>query len=160
MIDKNAGADFPAADLIEWKRKHEEIIRSLLYSHRSPLPLLRKFTEEGQIAQDVADALEQHGALFVDLNVEVPQHVALSLDRLRSELLILGRKVRYDSKLKDLIKDIADECRSFMNYTSPSNGNGWHQLEAMRVRIGVLALRLRDDYGCNIRGHLNRIIPR
>jgi hypothetical protein len=160
MIDKNRGADFTVEDLIGWKRSNEEIIRSLLYSHRSPLPLLRKFTEEGQIAQDVADALEQHGALFMDSSVEVPQYVALSLDRLRSELLILGRKVRYDSKLKDLIKDLADECRSFMNFTSPSNGNDWHQLEAMRGRIGVLTLRLRNDYGCKIRGHLNQIIPR
>src|SRR5262245_53944737 len=33
MIDKNGGADFPVETLIEWKRRHEEIIRSLLYSH-------------------------------------------------------------------------------------------------------------------------------
>jgi hypothetical protein len=159
MIDKNGGEGFKAEKLIEWKKKHEEIIRSLLYSHRSPWPLMRKFTEEGQIAQDVVVALENHGALFVDRNVEVAQHVVLSLDRLRLELRDLARKIRYDSSLKNLIKDLADECRSFMNFTSPSNGHDWHQLETMRSRVGVLVLRLRDDYGCKIRGPLNRIIP-
>ena len=160
MIDKNKGADFPAKMLFEWKRRHEEIIRSLLYSHHSPLPLLRKLTEEGQIAQDAVDAMEHHGALFEDRNIEVAQHVVLSLDRLRSDLRVLARRVRYDSQLKDLIKDLANECRSFMNFSDRFNGHDWHQLEAMRGRVGVLALRLREDYGCKIRGPLNRIIPR
>ena len=62
MVDKNCGRDFPNELLLEWKRKHEEIIRSLLNSHRSPWPVIRKFTEEGQIAQEVVDVLEDHGA--------------------------------------------------------------------------------------------------
>jgi hypothetical protein len=160
MIDKNRGLDFPAEMLIEWKRKHEEVIRSLLYSHRSPWPLIRKFTEEGQVAQDVVDALENHGALFMDRNVENPQDVILSIERLRSELKDLARNIRYDSQLKDLIKDLTGECRSFMNFSSRSNGYDWHQLESMRSRVGVLVLRLRDDYGCAIRGPLNQILPR
>lgn len=49
LIDKNNGADFPEAMLIGWKKSHEELIRSLLHSHRSPVPLLRRFTEEGQV---------------------------------------------------------------------------------------------------------------
>jgi hypothetical protein len=160
MIDKNGGKDFPIEILIEWKRKHEEVIRSLLYSHRSPWPLIRKFTEEGQIAQDVVNALENHGALFMDLNVENGQHVVLSIDRLRSELKDLARNIRYDSQLKDLIKDLSDECRSFMNFSSRPNGYHWHQVETLRSRVGLLVLRLRDDYGCAIRGPLNHILPR
>src|SRR5712664_1752394 len=58
LIDKNNGDDFPVETLLEWKHKHEGVLRSLLLSHRSVLPVLRKFTEEGQIAQDVVDTLE------------------------------------------------------------------------------------------------------
>jgi hypothetical protein len=160
LIDKNGGADFPVALLQEWKRKHEEFVRSLLLTHRSPLPVLRKLTEEGQIAQDVVDELEQHGALFVDHNMEVQSDVIVSLDRLRSELIQLSRGIRYDSQLKNIIKDIANECRSFMNNTGRFTHSASSELEALRSRVGILALRLREDYGCKIRGSLNRIIPR
>lgn len=100
LIDKNNGEDFPVETLLEWKQKHENVLRSLLHSHRSVLPLLRKFTEEGQLAQDVVDALENHGALFMDRHFEVEQHVIISIDRLRSELQQLARRVRYDGDLK------------------------------------------------------------
>jgi hypothetical protein len=159
MIDKIGGADFPVELLREWKRKHEEFVRSLLLTHRSPLPTLRRLTEEGQVAQDVVNVLEQHGALFVDHNMEVQHHVVLSLDRLRSELLELSRRIRYDSQLKGIIKDLADECRSFMNNTSRFTSGSQSELEALRRRVGMRALRLREDYGCKIHGPLNRIIP-
>ncbi len=159
MIDKNQGGEFTVELLLEWKSKHEQIISALLRSHRSPLPLLRKVTEEGQFAQDVVDLLEQHGALFMDTHSEVLPHVILSLDRLRSELRVLARRIRYDSSLKELIKDLVDHCRAFMNHTSRFNGRDWHELEALRGRVGIIVLRLREDYGCKIRGPLNRIIP-
>jgi len=159
LIDKNNGADFPVDALLEWRRKHESVLRSLLYSHRSVLPILRKFTEEGQVAQDVVDTLESHGALFMDQHFEVEQHVIVSIDRLRSELQELGRRVRYDGALKGLIKDLTNECRSYMNHTDRFRVQYWPELEGMRNRAGVIVLRLRDEYGCKVRGHLNRIVP-
>jgi hypothetical protein len=159
LIDKNNGAGFPVEMLLDWKRKHEEILRSLLLSHRSILPILRRFTEEGQIAQDVIDTLENHGALFRDRHLEVEASVVLSIDRLRSELQLLMRRVRYDSQLKELIRDLVGECRTFMNQTDRFRGRYWNELEGMRHRVGVIVLRLREDYGCKIRGDLNRIIP-
>ena len=160
MVDKNLGHDFPKEVLLDWKRKHEEVIRSLLYTHRSPWPLIRKFSEEGQIAQEAVDALETHGALYMDRNIENPPHVLLSIERLRSELQDLVRKIRYDSQLKDLIKDLSSECRQFMNFSSSRGRYDWHELETMRSRLGVLILRLKEDYGCNIRGQLIQILPR
>jgi hypothetical protein len=159
LIDKNNGDGFPVEMLLDWKRKHEEILQSLLLSHRSVLPILRRFTEEGQIAQDVIDTLENHGALFMDQHLEVEQSVILSIDRLRSELQNLMRRVRYDTQLKDLIRDLIAECRMFMNHTDRFRGRYWNELEGMRNRVGVIALRFRQDYGCKIRGQLNRIIP-
>jgi hypothetical protein len=46
-----------------------------------------------------------------------------------------------------------------MNHTDHFRGQYWHELEGMRNRVGVIVLRLREDYGCKVRGHLNRIIP-
>ena len=46
-----------------------------------------------------------------------------------------------------------------MNHTDRFRGQYWPELEAMRNRVGVIVLRLREDYGCKIRGPLNRIIP-
>jgi hypothetical protein len=159
MVDKNMGADFPPEILVEWKKSHEAVIRSLLLSHRSPLPMLRRFTEEGAIAQDVVDTLEQHGALFVHIIQEVDVHVLLSIERLRAELKQLSRKVRYDTTLKELLKDLAGEIRDFMNITSGFPGNVRTQLPALRSRVGMYLLRLRDEFGCNVRGPISRIIP-
>lgn len=160
LIDKNIGADFTSTMLLGWKKSHEDLIRSLLHSHRSPVPILRKFTEEGQIAQDVVDLLENHGALFTDLHLEVSQHVSLSIERLRQELIEFSKKIRYDSKLKGLIKDLVSECREYMNHTSQFSGAQLQELEAFRNRVGYKVLALREDYGCQIRGPLNKILPR
>jgi hypothetical protein len=159
LVDKNKGADFPVSKLIEWKKSHEDLIKSLLHSHRSPVPMLRRFTEEGQVAQDVVDLLEGHGALFVDLHLEVDQHVSLSIERLRQDLSELRQRIRYDSKLKALIKDLADECREYMNRTSRYSSAQRLELESLRNRVGHKVLSLREDYGCNVRGQLNRILP-
>jgi hypothetical protein len=72
LIDKNDGADFPADLLRRWKTKHENVIRGLLLSHRSPLPMLRQFTEDGSIAQETIDIMEGHGALYEGFHLEVP----------------------------------------------------------------------------------------
>jgi hypothetical protein len=159
MVDKNMGTDFPIEVLVSWKESHEAVIRSLLHSHRSPLPLLRRFTEEGAIAQEAVDILEQHGALFVDLIYEVDSHVLLSIEHLRAELARLPRNVRYDSRLKDLLKDLVNEFRDFMNRTSKFQGNVLSELPSLRARVGIHLLRLRDDFGCKVRGAISRIIP-
>jgi hypothetical protein len=152
MVDKNKGADFQAEVLIEWKKSHETMIRSLLYSHRSPLPILRRFTKEGVIAQEAVDILEQHGALFVDMIQEVDSHVMLSIERLRAELKPFPRRVKYDVRLKELLKDLAGEIRDFMNRTSGFPGNIRSELPALRSRVGIYLLRLRDEFGCKVRG--------
>ncbi|XQA73521.1 hypothetical protein ACM9XA_19045 [Xanthomonas sacchari] len=159
LVDKNNGADFPVSTLLEWKESHEGLIRSLLHSHRSPVPLLRRFTEEGQVAQDVVDLLESQGALFVDHHLEVSQHVSLSIERLRQDLSELRKTIRYDSKLKALIKDLTDECREYMNRTSRYSSMQRHELDALRNRVGHKVLSLREDYGCHVRGPLNKILP-
>lgn len=159
LIDKAGGYDFPADLLLEWKKDHEGVISSLLRTHRSPLAFLRQFTEEGSLAQEAVDTLEQHGALFVDQIYEVDLHVVESVERLRKELEALSRRVKLDPLLSRLLKDLAKEPREFMNRTSNFECNRQVALDAMRMQIGVLVRRLRDEFGCTVHGDLNRIVP-
>jgi hypothetical protein len=154
------GLDFSKELLWDWRRKHEDFIQSLLYTHRSPLPALRKFTEEGQLAQDIVDLLEQHGALFIDMMYERYEDVISSIDKLRSELKPFPPKIQYDSQLKSLIKDLIEACQVYMNHTSKFRSFHQNELENLRNRVGVILLRLENEYGCKVRGKLHRIIPR
>jgi hypothetical protein len=159
MIDKNNGADFTVAQLEKWKSDHEDLIGSLLRSHRSPLPILRQFTEDGKVAQDVVDTLQNHGALFVSMNYEVGSHVILSIDRLRLELQQYAAKIVCDKALKKLIQGFHSHFREFMNETSAHPAHALRLLPALRVRTGVLVGRLRDEFGCEVRGDLAEIVP-
>lgn len=159
MVDKNKGIDFPASLLKDWKSTHEGIVSSLLHTHRSPLPMLRRLSEEGAIAQDAVDILERHGALFVDHIYEVDDYVLKSIEVLRDELKPLPRRVKYDDSLKTLLKQLYDKPRQFMNKTGGFPMNMPVELDALRADVGVLLLRFRDEFGCKIHGDLNKIIP-
>lgn len=159
LIDKNNGADFSVSQLERWKADHEKMIHSLLLSHRSPVPFLRQFTEDGKVANEIVDTLQNHGALFVDMNLEVDSHVILSIDRLRDELSQHKSHIQFDTKLKKLISDLHRHFRDFMNETSVHPQHALQLLPALRVRVGVLVGRLRDEFGCDVQGDLSRIIP-
>lgn len=158
MVDKIGGVDFPEQKLRQWKTDHESIISSLLLTHRSTLPLLRRFTEEGHIAQEVVDLLEQSGAFFMAHEYEVPAHVTISVDRVRQELIQLNRRVKIDSVLKRIITDIGAYCRDFMNHSGKYNENTPGELNTLRNRVGVKLGRLEREFGCQIVGPLRQIV--
>lgn len=159
LVDKNDGADFSPDALRRWKNSHEGVIRGLLLSHRSPLPILRQFTEDGKIAQEAIDTMEGHGALYQRFDMEVPHHVAASFDRLRGDLSSFIKRVRYDEQLKRILKDIRDELQNYMNITATFSRNNCSELQSVRNHIGICIHRLRDEYGCKISGKLVTILP-
>ncbi|GAB5519002.1 MAG: hypothetical protein RhofKO_12530 [Rhodothermales bacterium] len=134
MIDKNQGADFTEAELRKWQETHESVISSLLRTHRSPFPILRRFTQE------------------------VPAHVTVSVEQLRRDLINLNRMVKLDTILKALIKDLAGYCRDFMNHSGRYNEHAPDELNTLRNRVGVALGKLQRDYGCTIRGPIIQII--
>ena len=159
MVDNNEGADFPVIQLVGWKKQHEEMIRSLLLSHRSPVPLLRGYTEDGRLAQECLDTLITHGALFVDINMENNAAVIASIDRLRTELKEIVSKVTFDKPLKHLLQDIYSLFRAYMNETSNFPSKAPILLPPLRNRLGIYIVRLRDEWRCRIPVDLNRLIP-
>jgi hypothetical protein len=46
-----------------------------------------------------------------------------------------------------------------MNETGKYKQYRWDSLKSMRNRVGILVLKLRDEYDCHITGKLNDIIP-
>lgn len=160
IIDKNNGEGYSIPMIIEWKSKHEATLHALLHSHRSPLPYLRRATEEGRAAQEVVDTLEARGAMFVEMGYEIPFHVELSIDALRVELSVILAKITLDNTLKNIVKDMRDACRKYMNNTSKFPNTCLDELRPLRHRIGFLTGRLRDEYSCSIRAPLHEIIPK
>lgn len=159
MVDKNDGVGFPKEELLKWKHSHERLIRELLLSHRSPMPILRKLTKEGKYAQDFVDLLEQHGAFFVEMDYEIGPYVERSLDHVRKQTATILKQVRYDENLRSTLKEAADAMRSYMNETGPFTEHRKNRLLALRDKVGVVLKRLRDQRGCRIGGQLARIVP-
>lgn len=160
MIDKNAGASFSVETLHAWKDGHEQLIQSLVQSHRSIVPLLRPLTPEGRIAQALVDTLAAHGAFFVHVDYEVTNHVIASLERVRKEVLEMMKAVRFDSQLRQVLHEVADECRRYMNETGRFPASMQAGLDRLRDRTGVLLARLERDYGCRIYGEIGSIVQR
>jgi hypothetical protein len=159
LVDKNGGAGFPATTLIEWKSRHATFIASLLRTHRSPLAVLRRHSEEGVVAQRLMDTLENHGALFRDMQYENFDHVADSVKALRTEVIALSRSVTIDASLKRVLRNVAKLCQDAMNTTSAHPSAWQHELPRFRFHIGVQAKTLRDDHGCTPGPGIGSIIP-
>ena len=159
MIDKNNGADFSVSQLEGWKKKHEEMIRVLLVSHRSPIPFLRQFTEEGKHAQEAVDTVARHGAFIADMSLENGAAVIISIHRLRDELNLILTQIQIDKTLKTILHDLYAHLRTYMNETSKFPAQVLPLLPALRFKVGVILARLREEYGCVIRHELLRIIP-
>lgn len=159
MVDKNNGADFSPSQLEGWKRQHEEMIRILLVSHRSPIPYLRKYTEEGIHAQEAVDTVARHGAFIADMSLENGTAVIISIDKLRDEIKAILAHVQLDLTLKSILHDLYAHLRTYMNETSKFPAQVLPLLPALRFKVGVVLARLREEYGCVIGHELLKIIP-
>jgi hypothetical protein len=159
MIDKNKGRGFPVPVLQKWKADHHEMVMALLLSHRSPVPYLRTFTEEGRLAQALVDVLVRHGSMFEEMVYEAGDAVEKSIERLRAKTEGFVKQIKHDKLLKVRINDLYEHFRKYMNYTS--NHPGWQpqQLAILRDNVGVFLLIMETDYGCTVEGDIRRIMP-
>jgi len=149
MIDKDkTGQEFPRAEVEAWKKEHEALIRRLYLSAKSPIPLLRRMTEDGKIAQRAVDCVEDHGAFVVAISQEAGPHVVLSVEAFRRKVESLTRKIQVDIDLKKLLREIAKMAREAMNETSVANNTWPQELMHLRLRCAKLFERLIDGWDC------------
>lgn len=163
MIDKIDGKEFPKQEIYEWKNKHEKMISMLLKTHKSPVPLLVKQTENFATAQYLVDYLSDKAVLFQQTIYENPEHVFLSLDNIRVFISHEIKKIHLDDDLKRIFTEIRKSAQEVMSETSKSSGNiNYQELDAllrvMRIKAGKQLKLLDSKYGCNISGPLTIIV--
>jgi len=150
MIDKDkSGREFPREEVERWKKEHEKVIRSLYLSKRSPIPLLRRMTEDGRLAQEAIQCVEDHGAFVMAIPQEIGPYVVQSVDAFRKKVEAIARKVQVDKALKKILSEIATKAREAMNETSVARDTWEHELIHFRIRCAKLLKRVIDGWDCN-----------
>ncbi|ASU24211.1 HNH endonuclease [Vibrio qinghaiensis] len=163
MIDKIDGVEFKKEELYDWKEKHEKMISMLLKTHKSPVPLLVRQTENFDLAQSLVDFLYGKGVFYEHASFENPTHVMLSLDETRKFINREMRKIQLDTELKQVFSSISKCAQDVMNETSKSAQNlDVHELNdyltVMRRKVGKQLKILQEKYGCSITGQITTIM--
>lgn len=159
IVDKNKGVDYPAKDLFEWKKEHEETISMLLRTHKSPLPLIYRQSTNRKVAQNIVDLISNKGAYFQHSYIEDPEHVISSIDHVRKRIQREVRDIDSDKRLQGICRSIQDANREFMNELSRDRTLLDVYLTILRNRVGIQLKRLRDEIGCDVSGQITSIIP-
>lgn len=158
LIDKNNGKDYEEKELIRWKSSHEELISVLLKTHRSPLPLVRRFSSNMKIAQDIVDTLAHKGVMYQPHAMENPIFVIQSIDQIKRKLLRLLRQIDLDKRLREICEGLISACREVMNENSRDGSALDAFLDILRIRVGRFLYQLQHEYGCSVSGGISVIV--
>jgi len=158
LIDKNNGADYKKEKLIEWKRDHEELMSVLVRTHRSPLPLVRRYSVNTKVAQDMVDTLSHRGVMFQPHVMENPQYAIESINQIKLRLQRCLRQIDLDNRLRDICSDLISACRDVMNENSRDERYFNSYIDILRRRCGLSLYRLQDEFGCTITGDITAIV--
>lgn len=158
LIDKNNGIDYHEDELFKWKQSHEELMEVLLRTHRSPLPLVRRFSLSKKIAQDIVDTLGHKGVMFQPATMENTAFALKSIDQIRLKLMRHLRDIDLDKRLKDICNNLINAFREVMNENSKDPSGLFSYLEVLRIKVGRLLYQLQQEYGCQISGHIVNIV--
>lgn len=159
LIDKNKGQDFKAVMLKQWKSEHEDLIFHILKRHQSPLPLLRRLSNDAKLAQEIVDLLGGKGVFFMPHNSEPYDYVIDSLKEVRTELNRIGKRIDFEKRLRATNNAIKAALRDFMNYTSKDSVYSASHMDVMRDKVGICLKELRDEFDCSVSGQITSIIP-
>jgi hypothetical protein len=158
LIDKNNGKDYEEKELIRWKDSHEELISVLLKTHRSPLPLVRRFSSNMKIAQDMVDTLAHKGVMYQPHAMENPLFVIQSIDQIKRKLMRHLRQIDLDKRLREICEGLINACREVMNENSRDGSSLNAFLDILRIRVGRFLHQLHNEYGCSISGDIAGIV--
>ncbi|SDO98890.1 hypothetical protein SAMN04489798_4387 [Pseudomonas arsenicoxydans] len=160
LIDKNNGVDHKTSELRGWKSSHEELMSVLLRTHRSPLPLVRRFSANTKVAQNMVDTLSHRGVMFQPYVMEDPTAAIASIKQIRLRLLRCLRQIDLDNRLRDICNDLISAFRDLMNETSRDDRYLNSYIDILRRRCGLSLYRLEHEYGCIITGDITAIVQR
>lgn len=158
LIDKNSGSDYEEAKLVDWKCSHEELMSVLLKTHRSPLPLVRRFSLNSKIAQEMVDTLAHKGVMYQQHARENPEFAVKSIDEVRRKLMRILNRIDLDKRLRDICVDLISACREVMNENSRDDSGLSSYIDVLRIKVGRLLYRLEKEYGCQVDGPISWIV--
>lgn len=161
LIDKNNGHDYPADHLRKWKVDHEKLIKECLEGSKRVMFSFIAQIDQAQTCRKIIKFLEQRGALFVDLQYEVPIYVFDSVKEIRTFLTQIQTEVIVDSPLEVIVESINHACRHFMNTTNNNMSitEMAYSLGAMRKIIGLNLLDMEKVYAIKLTGPIRNILP-
>ncbi|WP_192831456.1 hypothetical protein [Klebsiella oxytoca] len=149
MIDKNNGGDYSVEQLHSWKKNHEGIIKSALEGEkRLVLKMLNSYCTDLPYAQEVFSIIEDRSMLFTPYDMENADYVLRSVEIMRSELKVLIRTFKDESKVKIVAESMLKACRFYMNNTSIHSDymKFNDELGAFRKIIGMNLRELLSDF--------------
>lgn len=129
---------------------------------------------EVDAARRVIAFLEDRRVLYVPSEMEVPAHCVRSVLKIRSFLTDEIAGLNANSDLVKSLRAMRAACRKFLNSVGPENGEiakfgAWYghraswefngALGELRGIIGVHVARIATQYGINVEGDLERILP-
>ncbi|WP_437368569.1 hypothetical protein [Maribacter litoralis] len=162
LIDKNGGVDYPTPDLNKWKKDHEKLIKECLEgSKRLMFQFLSQQPNDLKIARKIIKFLEQRGALFMNIDYEVPRYVFESVKEIRTFLTSIQSEVETNTSLEIIIDSMNHSLRHFMNTTNSSMTNKEisYSLLASRKIIGINLKDIENIFGLQINKPLADLLP-
>lgn len=161
LIDKNSGHDYPVDHLRKWKKDHESLIKECLEGNKRVTFQFMTLSDQTSSCRKIVKFLDNRGALFVDLNNEIPQYVFESINEIRTFLIGLNGEVKEGSPLEVIVDSMTNACRHFMNTTNAtmSMTEMAYSLGAMRKIIGLNLADMKKVYSVSLSHNLENILP-
>lgn len=161
MIDKNGGQDYPSDHLRKWKKDHESLIKECLEGGKRVTFQLLTLSDQNTTCRKIVRFLDDKGALFVELDYEIPHYVFDSIKEIRTFLVGINAEINESSPLEVIVESIINACRHFMNTTNPTMTitEMAYGLGAMRKIIGLNLADMKRVYGVNLTQNLESILP-
>ena len=161
LIDKNGGHDYPADHLKKWKKDHESLIKECLEGSKRVTFQFMTVTDQSATCRKIIKFLENKGALFVDLNSEIPHYVFDSISDMRTFFVGLQTEILEGSPLEVIVDSMTNACRHFMNNAKPTMTitEMAYGLGAMRKIIGLNLADMKKVYSVTLSTNLESILP-
>ena len=172
IVDKDEKS-YPAILLKQWKKLHEDFIKTLqLKGYVSTLELLKPTIIEIDLSKQLIDFFEDKRIIYELYEREVPKHGMLSVLDLRTELVRIKKQLGQTSSLANRVELMQIACKKFLSELSlidldelkfdPQNPE-WIKfvltLSELRKIIGIHIAELSDKYKIILSEDLKSIIP-
>jgi len=177
LVDKDA-LRFPASLLKRWKSNHEKMIAEVrTKGYAKSVDLIRSHynkcrLDDPILAKSVLALFEDRRALWTVFDAEFPDRVRQSLDRLRSDLTDLRRRLPDDEPMDQIVLSLTKTIHIFFDQVESidlvslrcdSGDRNWNffrdSLAELRKSIGYQIWNLARAYNIRLSQDLNLIAP-